>query len=68
MTTNEAIEAAARAMCEMRDGDDIFWEDFTEYARAAAPALMEEGARLALEAAKGDAYNAYLKLSVSKVI
>jgi Lar family restriction alleviation protein len=36
--------------------------------RAAAPALMEEGARLALEAAKGAAYNAYLKLSVSKVI
>ena len=50
--TDEAIEAAARAMCENDSwrtwkGD----EAFVQMARAAAPALMEEGARLALEAA-----------------
>ncbi len=62
MTTNEAIEAAARAI-HARVCDDlcaeISWEEefsqvkdgFREDARAAAPALMEEGARLALEAA-----------------
>ena len=63
--TNEAIEAAARAI-HARVCDDlcaeISWEEefhqvkdgFREDARAAAPALMEEGARLALEAAKRD--------------
>ena len=67
--TNEAIEAAARAIWEQqcqhwgryRDSipDLCAWEELTESkqrevireARAAAPALMEEGARLALEAA-----------------
>ena len=50
--TNEAIEAAARAI---RENDSWrTWkgdEAFVRMARAAAPALMEEGARLALEAA-----------------
>lgn len=67
--TNEAIEAAARAIWEQqcqhwgryRDSipDLCAWEELSESkqrelireARAAAPALMEEGARLALEAA-----------------
>lgn len=66
--TNEAIEAAARAIWEQqcqhwgryRDSipDLCAWEELSESkqrelireARAAAPALMEEGARLALEA------------------
>jgi hypothetical protein len=64
--TNEAIEAAARAI-HARVCDDlcaeISWEEefsqvkdgFREDARAAAPALMEEGARLALEAAAKEA-------------
>ena len=63
--TNEAIEAAALAMAnvdcrrfdcpelgsanEFRYEDD--YRDYIERARAAAPALMEEGARLALAAA-----------------
>lgn len=53
--TNEAIEAAARAMAghEYQDGSDEPFEPFLGLARAAAPALMEEGARLALEAAAG---------------
>ena len=68
--TNEAIEAAARAIWEQqcqhwgryRDSipDLCAWEELSESkqrelireARAAAPALMEEGARLALEAAR----------------
>ena len=55
--TNEAIEAAARAMGRVIsfDGDPISHyataDELTAMARAAAPALMEEGARLALEAA-----------------
>lgn len=56
--TNEAIEAAARAICAEQgcDPDEIWdgqphWRDWIPEARAAAPALMEEGARLALEAA-----------------
>ena len=57
--TNEAIEAAARAMGRVIsfDGDPISHyataDELTAMARAAAPALMEEGARLALEAAAG---------------
>ena len=56
--TNEAIEAAARAMGRVIsfDGDPISHyataDELTAMARAAAPALMEEGARLALEAAR----------------
>lgn len=55
--TNEAIEAAARAMAghEYQDGSDEPFEPFLGLARAAAPALMEEGARLALEAAAKEA-------------
>ena len=51
--TKEAIEAAARAMAghEYQDGSDEPFEPFLGLARAAAPALMEEGARLALAAA-----------------
>ncbi len=55
--TNEAIEAAARAMSFEENWDGIPFsnflhaKEFRELARAAAPALMEEGARLALEAA-----------------
>lgn len=78
--TNEAIEAAARAIAEalgdsydhafisksywiaergesggrFRDVNEPYQYDYIEAARAAAPALMEEGARLALEAAKRD--------------
>lgn len=56
--TNEAIEAAARAMGRVIsfDGDPISHyataDELTAMARAAAPALMEEGARLALETAE----------------
>lgn len=56
--TNEAIEAAARAilLAETEDDMGLLCDQLTEWeayhaARAAAPALMEEGARLALEAA-----------------
>lgn len=49
--TNEAIEAAARAMCEASPFDDDKPSDYYAEVRAAVPALMEEGARLALEAA-----------------
>ena len=53
--TNEAIEAAARAMGRVIsfDGDPISHyataDELTAMARAAAPALMEEGARLERE-------------------
>lgn len=76
--TNEAIEAAARAICQelgIRNWDETAEDrgdlrmkvrgayntydvneptkmDLRDAARAAAPALMEEGARLALEAAE----------------
>lgn len=58
--TDEAIEAAARAMCECHGVSPEktkheyprSWDRYTDAARAAAPALMEEGARLALEAAE----------------
>jgi hypothetical protein len=53
--TNEAIEAAARAMCEASPFDDDKPSDYYAEVRAAAPALMEEGARLALEAAAKEA-------------
>lgn len=49
--TNEAIEAAARAIAELCEVHDN-WQDCIPEARAAAPALMEAGARLALEAAE----------------
>ena len=57
--TNEAIEAAARAI-DLRltyhlERDtlacDLTKSELLDLARAAAPALMQEGARLALEAA-----------------
>lgn len=58
MTDNEAIEAAARAilLAETEDDMGLLCDQLTEWeayhaARAAAPVLMEEGARLALEAA-----------------
>lgn len=52
--TNEAIEAAARAICRVNTcGHEWDVDLYMEDARAAAPALMEEGARLALEAAAG---------------
>jgi len=58
--TNEAIEAAARAMEKSLAWDienDVYAGEMTheercKVARAAAPALMEEGARLALEAVR----------------
>ncbi len=59
--TNEAIEAAARAMSFEENWDGIPFsnflhaKEFRELARAAAPALMEEGARLALGAAAEEA-------------
>ena len=56
--TNEAIEAAARAITKHTgwptDYDNlepVVQEALRNTARAVAPALMEEGARLALEAA-----------------
>ena len=64
--TNEAIEAAARAIGDV--SEEMHISQLILAARAAAPALMEEGARLALEVAKKAAYNAYLKLSASNVI
>lgn len=62
---DEAIEAAARAIMIARSGQCLVtdWREadrnpavaeVLQAARAAAPALMEEGARLALEAAKRD--------------
>ena len=63
--TNEAIEAAARAVAMELDGTDECWQDFSRSLRIAAPALMEEGARLALEAA-ADCVDELAKVMLAK--